>query len=149
MKIEPFNGQDAARIEDELQQIYREAFAGPPYDKTEPDVEANFRRFRTQVKKAGFRAVLARSHDHEPIGMAYGYPIPATTGWWDTLTEPVPADVRREDGYRTFGLFELAVRPDAAAAHATYQSWGYHKIGENHPWTGAVLHDVLTLDLPA
>jgi ribosomal protein S18 acetylase RimI-like enzyme len=179
MKIERFNGEDAAGIEDELRQIYREAFAESPYHKTEVAAEANFRRFRTQVKKAGFRAVLARSDDHEPIGMAYGYPLLTTTGWWDTLTEPVPADVRREDGYRTFGLFELAVRPgwrrqhtatalhralldglpqqrvllntrpDALAARTAYQSWGYQKIGESHPWTGAVLHDVLILDLSA
>ena len=179
MKVEKLQGEEVAQVEDELRQVYREAFAEPPYSKTDQDVEANFRRFRTQLKKPGFRAALARSDNGEPVGMAYGYPLPVTTGWWDTLTRPVPADIRREDGHRTFGLFELAVRPgwqrrhtatalhrslldglpqqrvllntrpDAAPARAAYRSWGYRKIGENHPWTGAVLHEVLTLDLPA
>ncbi len=179
MRIERLDGEGAAAVQDELRQIYREAFAEPPYGKTDLDVEASFRRFRAQVTKAGFRAVLARSDDQQPVGMAYGYPVPAATGWWDTLTETVPADVRHEDGDRTFGLFELAVRPgwqrrrtatalhralldglpqqrvllntrpDAAAARAAYRSWGYRKVGENYPWPGAVLHDVLTLDLPA
>lgn len=146
MKIERFDGEDAAWIEDKLRQIYREAFAEPPYDKTDQDVEANFRRFRAQVKKVGFRAVLARSDDGEPIGMAYGHPLPATTGWWDTLTEPAPADVRREDGHRTFGLFELAVRPAwhgqgvATAVHRTLL--GEHvrpprdDLAQVHPVTG-------------
>jgi ribosomal protein S18 acetylase RimI-like enzyme len=179
MKTERFEGEEAAWIEDELRQVYREAFAAPPYAKTDQDVEANFRRFRTQVTKPGFRAVLARSGDGEPIGMAYGYPLPANTGWWDTLTETAAADLRREDGHRTFGLFELAVRPawhrqhvatvvhgmlleglpqqrillntrpDAMPARSAYRSWGYRKVGENHPWPGAALHDVLVLTLPA
>ena len=178
MRIERYAGTSAAEIEPELRRVYREAFAEPPYNKTADDVEANFRRFRSQVRKKSFRAVLARSDDGEPIGMAYGYPLPASTGWWDTLTTPVPAEMRREDGHRTFGLFELAVRPgwrrrgvatavhrellaglpqervllntrpEAVAACRAYRSWGYRKIGENHPWPGAALHDVLLLDLP-
>ncbi|MEV7779738.1 GNAT family N-acetyltransferase [Kitasatospora sp. NPDC088351] len=123
------------------------------------------------------RAVLARTDGGEPVGMAYGYPLPASTGWWDTLTMPVPDPVSREDGHRTFGLFELAVRPawrgqrvatavhhalvdgltqervllntrpEAEAAGRAYRSWGYEKVGENRPWTGAALHDVLVLVL--
>jgi ribosomal protein S18 acetylase RimI-like enzyme len=178
MRIERYDGQEAAWVEDELRTVYREAFAEHPYDKTSEDVEANFRRFRSQAKKTGFRAVLARGDDGEPAAMAYGYPLPASTGWWDTLTVPVPAEVSREDGRRTFGLFELAVRPpwrrqhlatavhhelldglaqervllntrpEAEAAARAYRSWGYEKVGENQPWTGAALHDVLVLDLP-
>ncbi|MER8105752.1 GNAT family N-acetyltransferase [Kitasatospora sp. NPDC094016] len=178
MRIERYDGQEAAWVEDELRTVYRGAFTEPPYDKTDSDVEANFRRFRTQVKKDGFRAVLARADAGEPVGMAYGYPLPASTGWWETLVEPVLAEVSREDGHRTFGLFELAVqppwrgqhvatavhhalvdgltqervllntRPEAEAAGRMYRSWGYEKVGENRPWAGAALHDVLILALP-
>ncbi len=86
--------------------------------------------------------------------------------WWDELTEPVPDDMRREDGHRTFGLMELAVRgpwrgqgveqrlhktllnasgaervllnvhPASKAASAAYRAWGYRKIGEARPWGG-------------
>lgn len=111
--------------------------------------------------------------------MAYGFAVEADTGWWDELTEPVPDDMRREDGRRTFGLMELAVRgawrgqgvarhlhetllgrietrrvllnvhPDSKAASAAYRAWGYRKIGEARPWEGPDLYDVMLLDLRA
>ncbi|GGR07915.1 GNAT family N-acetyltransferase [Kitasatospora griseola] len=110
--------------------------------------------------------------------MAYGHPLAATTKWWDTLITAVPEDLRREDGQRTFGLFELAVRPawrrrhiatrlhtaltvavanerimlnsrpEATAAQAAYRAWGYRYAGTNIPWNGAAPHHILVLDLP-
>ncbi|MGW3828916.1 GNAT family N-acetyltransferase, partial [Streptomyces sp. NPDC005071] len=83
----------------------------------------------------------------------------------------------REDGHRTFGLMELAVRgpwrgqgvarrlhealldginaervllnvhPDSKAASSAYRAWGYRKIGEARPWEGPDLYDVMLLDL--
>ncbi len=83
----------------------------------------------------------------------------------------------REDGRRTFGLMELAVRrprrrqgvarrlhetllegveaqrvllnvhPESRAASAAYRAWGYRKVGEARPWEGADLHDVMMLPL--
>jgi ribosomal protein S18 acetylase RimI-like enzyme len=176
--VERMDGVSAARAEDAFTLVYAEAFAEPPYCKTSKDVEANFRRFRSQVRKVMFRAALARTSDGEPVGIAYGYPLSPATGWWDRLTTPVPDELRREDGHRTFGLIELAVRspwrrlgvarrlheavladatekrvllnarPDVEAAQAAYRSWGYLKVGEAHPWEGAALHDVILLDLP-
>ncbi|GAA0653289.1 hypothetical protein GCM10009548_19140 [Streptomyces malaysiensis subsp. malaysiensis] len=123
------------------------------------------------------QSLLARTGDGEPVGIAYGYPLSPSTGWWDRLITPVDDELRREDGRRTFGLMELAVRapwrrlgvarrmheavladttaervllnarPDVKAAQAAYRSWGYRKVGEAHPWEGAVLHDVMVLDL--
>lgn len=90
---------------------------------------------------------------------------------------PVPDEMRREDGRRTFGLMELAVRAawrrqgiarrlhdavldgteaervllnvhaDSKAAVSAYRAWGYRKIGDARPWAGADLHDVMLLDL--
>ncbi|MBC3983491.1 GNAT family N-acetyltransferase [Streptomyces sp. AC536] len=175
--VERMNGAAAARAEEAFALVYAEAFAEPPYEKTVRDVEANFRRFRSQVRKATFRAALARSVEGEPVGIAYGYPLSASTGWWGRLTTPVTDEQRREDGHRTFGLMELAVRapwrkqgvarrlhdailddvaeervllnarPDVPAAQAAYRSWGYEKIGEAYPWDGAALHDVMILEL--
>ncbi|MFI7642122.1 GNAT family N-acetyltransferase [Nonomuraea sp. NPDC049400] len=162
--IERMDGSAAAQAEDAFRLIYAEAFAEPPYNETEDDVAAAFRRFPSQARKHAFRAALARTEDGEPVGMAYGYPLAPDTGWWDELTEPVPDDMRREDGHRTFGLMELAVRgpwrgqgiarrlhetlldgieaervllnvhPDSKAASAAYRAWGYRKIGEARPW---------------
>lgn len=95
--------------------------------------------------------------------MAYGWMLAPDAVWWDELTEPVSAAMRREDGHRTFGLVELAVRapwrgqgvarslhtallddiraervllnvhPEARAASVAYRAWGYRKIGEARP----------------
>ncbi|MFD9410104.1 GNAT family N-acetyltransferase [Streptomyces sp. NPDC059989] len=162
--IERMDGPAAVRAEDAFRLIYAEAFAEPPYYETPDDVAAAFRRFPAQVRKHTFRAALARCEDGEPVGMAYGWSLAPDTGWWDELTEPVPEDVRREDGHRTFGLMELAVRgpwrgqgiarslhetllggieaervllnvhPGGKAASAAYRAWGYRKIGEARPW---------------
>jgi ribosomal protein S18 acetylase RimI-like enzyme len=158
------DGSAAVQAEDAFRLIYAEAFAEPPYNETEGDVAAAFRRFPVQARNRTFRAVLARTSQGEPIGMAYGYPLGPDTVWWDELTEPVPDDMRREDGHRTFGLMELAVRGPwrgqgvarrlhrtlldgigaervllnvnqaSKAASAAYRAWGYRKIGEARPW---------------
>ncbi|WP_329395390.1 GNAT family N-acetyltransferase [Streptomyces lydicus] len=176
--VERLDGPAAAQAEDALRLVYAEAFAEPPYNESEEDVAATIRRFRSQTRKRIFRGALARTGDGEPVGMAYGYPLGPNTGWWDQLTQPVPEDIRREDGRRTFGLMEIAVRgqwrgqgiagrlhetllsgteaervllnvhPDSKAAQAAYRAWGYRKIGEARPWEGADVLDVMMLDLP-
>lgn len=175
--VSSLSGRESAQAEDAFTLVYAETFAEPPYSQTASDVEANFRRFRSQVRKPTFRAALARTGDGEPVGIAYGYPLSAATGWWGRLTTPVDDELRRENGRRTFGLMELAVRapwrrlgvarrlheavladataervllnarPDVEAAQSAYRSWGYRKVGEAHPWDGAALHDVMLLDL--
>ncbi|MGV9849673.1 GNAT family N-acetyltransferase [Streptomyces sp. NPDC003442] len=174
--VERMDGAAAARVESEFRLVYAEVFTEKPYEETPESIDANFRRFRSQVRKKTFSAALGTG-DGEPVGIAYGYPLSPSTGWWDRLTTPVDDELRREDGCRTFGLMELAVRapwrrlgvarrmheavltdttaervllnarPDVAAAQAAYRSWGYRKVGEAHPWEGAVLHDVMVLDL--
>lgn len=72
-----------------------------------------------------------------------------------------PEEVSREDGRRTFGLMEPAVRERwrgqgvARRLHATLldgldaeRAWGYRKAGEGRPGGGAAeLHEVILLDL--
>ncbi|WP_331767825.1 GNAT family N-acetyltransferase [Embleya sp. NBC_00896] len=177
VRIERHDGPAAAALEDEVSATYGAVFAEPPYGKTASEVAANGRRFRRQCRKASFRLAVAREDGGRALGIAYGYALSADTGWWDTLTEPVPDEVRREDGHRTFGLIELAVlaeargrgvgrdlheavlrdaehervllnaRPDADAAQTLYRNLGYRRVGGAHPWEGAVLHDVLVLEL--
>lgn len=163
LAVARMDGAAAAQAVDELRLIYAEVFAEPPHNETEDDVVAAFRRFTVQTARPAFRAVLARTGDGEPVGMAYGWSLPADTPWWDEFTEPVSEDMRREDGRRTFGLMELAVRrawrgrglarrlhaslfdgleaervmlnvnPENAAAAAAYTAWGYRVIGQARP----------------
>ncbi|MFI5523026.1 GNAT family N-acetyltransferase [Streptomyces platensis] len=175
--VETLDGPASARSVSAFRLVYAEVFAEEPYEETPETVEATFRRFRSQVRKTTFRAALARTADGEPVGIAYGYPLSSKTGWWDQLITPVSDELRREDGQRTFGLMEFAVRapwrrlgvgrrlhetllaesdeervllnalPDAEAAQAAYRSWGYRKVGEAYPWEGAPLHDVMACQL--
>ncbi|MFD5144374.1 GNAT family N-acetyltransferase [Streptomyces sp. NPDC058401] len=158
------DGPAALRAADAFGLVYAEAFAEPPYGETENQAAAAQGQFPALTRRPAFRAALARTARGEPVGMAYGWPLPPEAVWWDELTEqPVPAALRREDGRRTFGLIELAVRgpwrgqgvarglhtalldgittervllnvhPEAGAAAAAYRSWGYRKIGEARP----------------
>ncbi|MBF9066935.1 GNAT family N-acetyltransferase [Streptacidiphilus sp. NEAU-YB345] len=170
------DGAETTALEDQLREVFAEAFAEPPYGEGPADVDRAFRRFRSQARRKGFRAAVAFDGDRV-VGMAYGYPLSASTGWWDTLVEHVAAELRLEDGTRTFGLFELAVRPswrrqgvatamhrrlvaglpnervmlntrpEATAAQAAYRAWGYRRVGAAVPWDGAAVHDVMVLVL--
>ncbi|WP_309051445.1 GNAT family N-acetyltransferase [Streptomyces sp.] len=161
--VERMDGAAAVRAQEAFRLIYAEAFAEPPALETEDDVAAAFVRFPALAGRPGFRAALARTEEGEPVGLAYGHPLPPDAVWWDELTHAVPDDLRREDGHRTFGLRELAVRgpwrgqgiarrlhetlreglraermllnvhPENTAATAAYRSWGYRAVGEARP----------------
>ncbi|WP_423833498.1 GNAT family N-acetyltransferase [Streptomyces manipurensis] len=111
------------------------------------------------------------------MGIAYGRPSAADTKWWEPLHDRTTDEDRREDGRRTFGLMELAVRKahrrrDVArrlhdallsgtgaeravlhvhaantAAVAAYRAWGYEELATTRPWPGADPHHVLLLPL--
>ncbi|MFF8958756.1 GNAT family N-acetyltransferase [Streptomyces sp. NPDC014894] len=176
--VERMDAAGAVRVEGELRRVYAEVFAEPPYEETAEGVEAGLRRFHGKAGEPGFRAALARDGDGEPVGMAYGYALGARNDWWDRMVEPVPEALSREDGGRTFGLMELAVRarwrrfgvgrrlhdaltegaeeermllnmwPEARAALAAYRRWGYRKVGEARAGDSGFVLDVMVLELP-
>ncbi|MFJ2808941.1 GNAT family N-acetyltransferase [Kitasatospora sp. NPDC087271] len=176
MVVRLLDGEQAVELEGQLKEVFSEAFAEAPYGEGPTDVERAFRRFRSPARRRGFRAAIVFDGD-TVVGMAYGCPLSADTGWWDTLIDPVPENLGHEDGKRTFGLFELAVRPrwrrqgvatrthrvliegvdnarvmlntrpEGAAARASYRAWGYRRVGSAIPWDGAARHDVMLLDL--
>lgn len=170
------SGIAAQLLRDDLEPVIAAAFAQPPYNEARNADSPALSRFDAQTRKPGF--ALATAHvGEETVGLAFGYTLPATTGWWRDVLEPVDADMSREDGARSFGLFELAVRPDwqrrgvaaglhrtllegrteervvlncrpdAEAAQAAYQSWGYRRVTSVVPWAGGPVYDVLVLDL--
>ncbi|MFI7011555.1 GNAT family N-acetyltransferase [Streptomyces sp. NPDC050145] len=162
--VELLPGPSAARSASAILSVYAEVFAEPPYDEPADALAAAAARFPAQTTRPGFLAALATTSTGEPVGMAYGHAVPPDTPWWDELNEPVPASMRHEDGRRTFGLMELAVRApwrgqgiarhlhdtlltdltaerlllnvhrSATAASAAYRSWGYRKIGDSGPF---------------
>ncbi|MCX5405893.1 GNAT family N-acetyltransferase [Streptomyces sp. NBC_00335] len=163
LTTERMDGPAALRAADAFRLVYAEAFAEPPHNETEEEVADAFLHFPAQTRRPAFRAALARTPDGEPAGVAYGWTLQPDAVWWDELTKPASAAMRREDGRRTFGLIELAVRgpwrgqgvarrlhtalldgitaervllkvhQEAGTASAAYRSWGYRKIGEARP----------------
>ncbi|MFI6143775.1 GNAT family N-acetyltransferase [Streptomyces griseus] len=99
----------------------------------------------------------------QPVGYAYGAPLPPRSRWWDGLLTDVPADVTAETGTRTYALSELMIRepwrktgtarrlhdsllthrPEQRATllvdqnhpkvHALYRSWGWTTLGDLRP----------------
>lgn len=99
----------------------------------------------------------------QPVGYAYGAPLPEDARWWGGLLTEVPADVVTETGHRTYALSELMVRTpwrktgaarqlhdalldtrpeeratllvdqDHPKVHALYQSWGWRTLGDLRP----------------
>jgi hypothetical protein len=118
-------------------------------------------------------ALLSPTPTSNPSVSPYGITLPATTRWWATIQPPLtdPA-FTREDGHRTFALFEVIVKPEhqghgigrqihdhllatrseqrvtTATHHGntharnTYTTWGYHHIGTRQPTPPAPLIDV-------
>jgi ribosomal protein S18 acetylase RimI-like enzyme len=93
------------------------------------------------------------------VGFVFGYALPAGTAWWDGLTPTPAEGFTDEDGTRTFVLAEIEVRqawqgkglgrilndtvlarreegratlatgPQANAARAIYERWGWQPVG--------------------
>jgi ribosomal protein S18 acetylase RimI-like enzyme len=110
----------AAEMQPRLEPVIAAAFAQPPYSEARGGGSPALSRFAAQTRKPGYLLVTAGTTD-EVVGLAFGYTLPATTGWWRDVLESVSAEVSFEDGERSFGLFELAVHPDwqqqGVAAH--------------------------------
>ncbi len=161
-----------------------ESIIAPLYEATHIDVLHNpfysTRRFLERLagytRRDGFELVLAYHHN-QPVGLAFGQPLPANTRWWNGLRTPVPAGLTTENGTRTFALNELMVHPDwqrrgiARALHdellthrpeqratllvradntparTAYHHWGWQPIGRLQPYPDAPVYDALILDL--
>ncbi|GAA2104761.1 GNAT family N-acetyltransferase [Actinomadura alba] len=157
----------------------------PLYEASHADVITNpfysserfIERVRGYLKAPGFEIVIAHIEE-TPVGQAFGYALPATAGWWEGLTTPVPAGFTTETGDRTFAFNELMVVPqwqgkgvahalhnellrgrreeratllvreDNASAQAAYARWGWQKIGKLRPYPDAPHFDAMVLPLP-
>jgi GNAT superfamily N-acetyltransferase len=113
------------------------------------------------------------------VGYAYGVPLSSDTHWWDGLEDPLPADMLRETGRRTFALNEIMVRAGwrrrgiaamlhdelmsgrtedratllvesaNAPAHNAYTAWGWRRLGRLKPFPDSPLYDAMILELAA
>jgi ribosomal protein S18 acetylase RimI-like enzyme len=159
----------------------------PLYEATHPDVldtafsttERFLERLRGYTERDGFELVVAHSKAGRAVGLAFGYPLPPTSRWWDGLVTEVPAGFTPEDGQRTFALNEIMVHPerqrqgiaralhdellsgrperratllvrsDNDAAHSAYARWGWRTVAKLKPFPDSPVFDALILPLTA
>jgi GNAT superfamily N-acetyltransferase len=178
MTFQLLDGTQAAGHAAELQALYAEVYAGPPYQRTE-DVALFADRFLTQRRQPGFVLAEARRGGYL-VGYAAGLPLRPSTSWWRDLTTPLPDEVTAEHPGRTFALVDLLVRaswrrqgigrtlhsvilesrreeratltvlPTATAAQSAFHNWGWRKVARTRAsGPGSTVCDVLITALPA
>lgn len=115
----------------DLQPLYNEVYAEPPYCEG-PKEHAEFvERWDAQITQPGFRIVFAHDTTNgELIGFTFGLPL-SRSRWWQGLRDPIDPAFTAENGRRTFAIIELVV-------HADYRRQGL----------GRALHDTLLAGRP-
>jgi GNAT superfamily N-acetyltransferase len=158
--IQHYTHADATELRPLLLDVYADVYA----DDTDPFAAVD--RFATGLdgwsSRPGWTCVVGYD-DGQPVGYAYGSPLPPNARWWNGLQTAVPIDVVEETGQRTYALSELMVRtpwrktgtarrlldalladrPEERATltvdqahpkvHALYQSWGWRTLGDLQP----------------
>jgi ribosomal protein S18 acetylase RimI-like enzyme len=175
VKLRHYAGPKFSTIRNIAVDLYHEVF-WREIDTPFWSVERFSRRIERHAAMSGFGAVVAYVNE-KPIGFAYGITLPATTRWWATIEPPLTdPTLTREEGHRTFALFEVIVKPEhqnqgigrrihdellaergeqhvtTATNHGntharnTYTRWGYRHIGTRQPTPPAPLLDVFLRD---
>ncbi|MFC5183612.1 GNAT family N-acetyltransferase [Actinomadura harenae] len=176
--FEHFNGEQARARRDDVADIHRDAYSKKIAEGDRFAAgQAFMKRFDAYTERDGFDLVIAYE-EGRPAGQAWGWPLPADTGWWGGLLTPVEPGYLDEDGTRTFALSELMVRQESSGqgaghklhnellngrpeqrctllvrptndAYEAYRRWGWKTIGQLRPnMPDAPTFDVLMLDLP-
>jgi GNAT superfamily N-acetyltransferase len=116
----------------EISNIYKEAFKQPPYNEGEGSVNRFLGALEHHIQRPGFQCIVASSSDNPVIvGFAFGYTARAGQWWRDVVASAMTS--KQVDIWLSncFELAELAVLP-------LYQGKGI----------GGKLHDELLANLP-
>lgn len=107
--VERWEGLECAVHLDVVLPMYKEIWVEPPYREGPKEIAEFLDRFAQEIFLPRARLVVARCGDL-PVGYAFGYPLPADTGWWKAMEGETTAEFVAETGERTLGIVELAVR---------------------------------------
>ncbi|ANS66069.1 acetyltransferase [Streptomyces lincolnensis] len=107
--VERWEGLECAAQLDLVLPMYKEIWVEPPYCEGVKEIADFVDRFAQEVRLPRARLVVAR-YGGLPVGYAFGYPLPPETGWWKAMGEETTAEFAAENGKRTLGIVELAVR---------------------------------------
>jgi GNAT superfamily N-acetyltransferase len=171
METRHYRADRLPEIRDLLLDVYAEVYADR-LDDPFFTLERFDERLDGQLRSPNWEAVVGYDGG-EPVGYAYGATRPANSTAWQGVQPAPDPELAREDGRRTFFLFELMVRVPwrktgtAARLHeellrdrteervsltvehdhprvrALYERWGYRHVGSTHPFPDAPLLDVM------
>ncbi len=147
---------DAAKLMDALCDVYADAYGV----ELDGEKTAAFRARATKALDRPRYGLLTAQNGMQIVGFVFGYALSAGTYWWDGLTPAPGEGFTAEDGTRTFALAEIEVRrgwqgqgagrvlndamlaqrqeeratlatgPQADAAQAIYEGWGWQPVGK-------------------
>jgi ribosomal protein S18 acetylase RimI-like enzyme len=156
--IRTWLGEEARSLADVVCGLYEVVFRESPFNGGEREFANQRAYYLGLTSRPGFRLTTARAGDGDYVGFGYGHLLPAGTSWWDGLDEPLPAEMTRETGQRTFAVIDygvvpawqgkgigraihdellggsgaeratLTVRPTATATLAIYRHWGWRRV---------------------
>ena len=108
------NAQQVEPFVEHIVDIYREAFGQAPYFKSDAEVHAFAATFPHQMRRPGFRCVIAREEETQSIlGFAYGYTGTARQWWHDLVVQKMTPTEAEDWMTDVFEVVELAVYPAA------------------------------------
>ncbi|MES4906361.1 MULTISPECIES: GNAT family N-acetyltransferase [unclassified Streptomyces] len=168
VELRRYGREDLNAIGQTLTDVYAEVYADRISDPFF-SIERFEERLEGHVSRDPWEVVIGWDGD-EPVGYAYGTPLPPRSRWWAGMLEPLPEEMTREDGTRTMALCELMVRspwrktgtahriheellsgraeervtllvePTHPKVKALYESWGYENIGDQQPFPDAPVY---------
>lgn len=121
MRIEvvQIRAQELKSVQDQVIDVYRQAFASPPYSLRETDVRQFAAILPRHTYRTGFRCFVAREMqergytDKRVLGFAYGFAGEAGQWWHDLVARGLGQQVAEEWMSNSFEVTELAVLPTA------------------------------------
>ncbi|MGW2118471.1 N-acetyltransferase [Streptomyces zhihengii] len=124
--VRHYTAEDLDQIRETILDIHVEVrhrdfgLTGPFYDRDRFD-----ERLAAYASRPGWTAVLGYDGD-EPAGFCFGTTLAPETKWWDSMLEPQPVELTREDGHRTVALNEIVVRKEwrgRSIAWQLHEAW--------------------------
>lgn len=104
--------QETGRYRKDIVDIYRKAFAHPPYNEGESSVIRFSVAFDRHLQRQGYRCIVARPSAKGPIiGFAFGYTAQPGQWWRDTVASVLTPEQVQRWLSDCFELAELAVAP--------------------------------------
>jgi ribosomal protein S18 acetylase RimI-like enzyme len=117
IEITQISVQEIETVENQIVDVYRKAFAAPPYSMQETDVWQFASILPRHMYRKGFRCFVAKEvveqkqAERRILGFAYGY-IGETGQWWhDLVARGLGREAAKEWLTDVFEVTELAVLP--------------------------------------